>query len=285
LSREDPGTRSKGSRREDFQNVIYFDRDASFFALDSSSLEEYRLETNSPQPLDAQTRLLPGGRTKVVTDGDSYYVLSPQFLTPKPFVKPTDLDLERLQSHFFSAQAVEAALGVPAEAMESKDRGSLVYGTTGAASIYEALSRIAAGPKDRFLDIGCGCGLPVLVASHLVGRATGLDIVPSMIDFAKRSAADFGRSNAHFLAANIRDVDVRDVDIVYVAATTLSQELRGVIATKLEQLRPGAVVISLTYSFPSEHLVLVDSFKSPFAWWSTSAPTEHSFLIHVRRPL
>jgi 2-polyprenyl-3-methyl-5-hydroxy-6-metoxy-1,4-benzoquinol methylase len=191
-------------------------------------------------------------------------------------------NLEEIQDFFFSDQAVEAALSVAPELLQRDDSGSLIHGTTGARALSEALSRVAIGPGDTFLDIGCGCGLPVLVASRVANRAHGVDVVPSVIQFARDAAEEMG-GNATFEEADIKDVPVDGYDVVYIAATTFSEELRKNIRHKLEQLRPGAVVITLTYSFSCPHLVLVDSFESPFAWWKTSNPSPHQFYIHLRR--
>ncbi|MCA9780518.1 MAG: methyltransferase domain-containing protein, partial [Candidatus Eremiobacteraeota bacterium] len=157
-----------------------------------------------------------------------------------------------------------------------------IHGTTGARAFTEALHRVAAGPGDSFLDIGSGCGLPVLVASRILGRAHGIDVVPSVVRFAQQAAQEL-QSQATFGLADVKDENVGSYDIIYIAATTFSQKLRETIRNKLSELRAGAVVISLTYSFSCPHLVLVDSFESPFAWWKSSTPSPHQFYIHLRR--
>ena len=149
--------------------------------------------------------------------------------------------------------------------------------------MFLALKRVAACSSDLFLDIGCGCGLPVMVASHLVKQAHGIDLVPQMIEFARRAALDLERPNTSFELANVRDFDLHSYDIVYLAATTLSDQLRKAIAARLQHLRPGAIVISLTYPLPAPHLVLIDRFECPFAWWRDSAASTHQFHIYLRK--
>ena len=263
--------------------MLYFDQDANFYARDSSLMSTFQVELGQTPDFSDITSKLPADRTEVLTDGLAYFVVPKDILNSVEFVKPKDLDLETLQAHFFSEAAVAAAMEVTPEALKSVDKGSLTYGTTGAESLYKALEHVAAGSQDRFLDIGCGCGLPVILASHLVKHAKGVDIVASMIDFARKSATSLGRTNTEFLMENIRDLDISDIDIVYVAATTLTEDLRKAIGEKLSQLRPGAVVVSLTYTFNVDHLVLVDSFNSPFSWWQSSDPADHRFLVHLRK--
>lgn len=249
--------------------MIYFDNQTRLYQLDSQTVDPYRVDRLPCPPPDS----------RVITDGSNYYFVPAELRRPDP---PEVEDLEDLQEHFFSDQAVEAALSVAPELLKRDDSGSLIHGTTGARAFTAALHRVAAGPGDSFLDIGSGCGLPVLVASRILGRAHGVDVVPSVVKFAQKAARELN-SQATFALADIKEEEVGSYDIVYIAATTFSQELRKTIRDKLAQLRAGAVVISLTYSFSCPHLVLVDSFESPFAWWKTSTPSPHHFYIHLRR--
>lgn len=50
----------------------------------------------------------------------------------------------------------------------------------------------AIKPEETVLDIGCGAGFDMIVASHLVGRkgkVCGIDITPEMLEKAKRNLA------------------------------------------------------------------------------------------------
>lgn len=259
--------------------MIYFDSNAQFYTLDSSLAARYGVSVQNGEVVWSS---IPEGDRRAVTDGLNFFAFPRSLPEPEEPASPA-LDLKALQDYFFSPRAAAAALGVEVSKVDPTDRASLTYGTTGAASLYTALQRVRAGNADTFLDIGSGCGLPVILASHLVRRAVGVEIVESMVDFARQAAREWRRTNAEFLAANIREVNVSEFDIVYVAATTLTDELRHTIGEKLRQLRPGAVVVSLTYAFAHDHLVLTDTFKSAFSWWHTSSVTEHHFFVHLRR--
>ena len=259
--------------------LIYFDSNAQFYALDSALAAGFGV---SVQNGDVIWDSIPQGDCRAVTDGLNFYAFPHSLTEPEEPDYPA-LDQKALQDYFFSPRAAAAALGVEASKVDPTDRASLTYGTTGAASLYAALRRVRAGSADTFLDIGSGCGLPVILASHLVKRAVGVEIVGSMVKFAREAAREWQRINTEFLVANIREVDVSEYDIVYVAATTLTDELRHTIGEKLRQLRPGAVVLSLTYAFAHDHLVLTDTFKSAFSWWHSSSVTEHHFYVHLRR--
>lgn len=258
--------------------LIYFDSQNRFYPLDSSVLVPYRADPEHPSPPPDLER-----PAKVLTDGSHYFVIPERIVQSAPWQPPAEFDLEKLRRYFFTEDAKVAALNLSEEAMRSVDRGSLTYGTTGAESFFHALERIKMGAEDRFLDIGCGCGLPVLMSSYFAKEARGVDIVESVVEFAGRAAKEFGRKNVSVTLKNIRELNVADVDVAYVAATAMTEELREAIGAKLEELRPGAIVISLTFSFACNHLVLVDSFRSSFSWWDSTTTVNHQFLIHLRK--
>lgn len=251
-------------------SILYFDGQTRLYQLDSRAVDAFRVDRLSCRPENS----------RIITDGLHYFAVPESELfkeRPDPFG-----NLEELQDYFFSDRAVEAALSVAPELLKRDDSGSLIHGTTGARALSEALKRVALGPRDSFLDIGCGCGLPGLVVSRVTSRAHGVDVVPSVIEFARNAARELG-GGATFEVADVKDLLVESYDVVYIAATTFSKALRSTIAEKLEGLRAGAVVISLTYSFSCSHLVLVDKFESPFAWWRASTSSPHQFYIHMRR--
>lgn len=264
--------------------MIYFDLESSLFTLEAQAIEPFRLAAEEEFELRKALQTFGRERWRALTDGSHFYVVPEAFLQQTlPNTSSAAPALEHLQDYFSTEKAVRAALGADHQSLESEDKDSLIYGNTGAQAMFLALKRIAACSTDLFLDIGCGCGLPVLVASHLVKQAHGVDLVPQVIEFARQAALELDRRNVSFDLANVRDFDVQPYDIVYLAATTLSETLRKVIAERLSKLRPGAIVISLTHSLPCPHLVLVDRFECPFAWWKSSTATTHQFHIYLRR--
>jgi arsenite methyltransferase len=55
-----------------------------------------------------------------------------------------------------------------------------------------------AQPGEIVLDLGCGAGTDLLIAAQMVGedgRAIGVDMTPSMLDRARRSAEEMGLDN------------------------------------------------------------------------------------------
>ena len=72
---------------------------------------------------------------------------------------------------------------------------------------------------DTVLDLGCGAGVDVLVASHLVGKSGqvyGVDITPKMVEIAASHAKELNATNVTILESSFDSVDLEDesVDVV-----------------------------------------------------------------------
>src|SRR5258708_6159883 len=78
----------------------------------------------------------------------------------------------------------------------------LTYGTTTARLALKILALLDAGPDDVFYDLGCGLGVPTNVASLLCRRATGIDVLPQLIEHARRVAEALELKNAKFIAGD-----------------------------------------------------------------------------------
>jgi arsenite methyltransferase len=72
---------------------------------------------------------------------------------------------------------------------------------------------------ETVLDLGCGAGTDLLVAAQMIGaggRAIGIDITPSMVQRARRSAAEMGLDNVEVHEGLIEQLPLPDesVDVV-----------------------------------------------------------------------
>jgi len=68
-----------------------------------------------------------------------------------------------------------------------------------------ALDRLAAGPGERILDIGCGGGTTTLELARAVGpdgRVVGVDFSTPQVERARRRAEELGVANVTFLDAD-----------------------------------------------------------------------------------
>jgi arsenite methyltransferase len=74
-------------------------------------------------------------------------------------------------------------------------------------------------PGSVVLDLGCGAGTDLLIAAQMTGptgRVIGVDMTASMLDRARTSADEMGRSNVELHEALIEAVPIEDasVDVV-----------------------------------------------------------------------
>lgn len=253
-------------------SVFYFDQSETAYALPSDQMQGFQLSAQAVATAD------PAPGQRALTDLRDYYRVPVERLS-EPEAEPVD---PRLQAYFLERDAWKASLQALRE-LGVEPESSLTIGTTSAEAIHQALGEVAASRADRFIDLGCGCGLPTLVAAQRVGQAQGVDLVPGTIDFARQAAQDLGLS-ARFEVGDLRHVALAEVDIVYLGATGFGPSLRKTVADKLAELRPGAVVISVTYSFAGPFLAEIRQRTYHFSWGRQGDSHAQPFYFQVRRP-
>lgn len=72
-------------------------------------------------------------------------------------------------------------------------------------------------PSDRLLDIGCGTGITVRSLASRVERAVGIDISPSMIEYAREQTR--GVTNVEFVVAESSELPFPDASFTAVLCT------------------------------------------------------------------
>ena len=144
----------------------------------------------------------------------------------------------------------------------------LTYGTTTPRLALKILRLLDAGPKDIFYDLGCGFGVPAIVAGTLCHRATGIDVLPPLIERARGVASDLGLGNVSFIAGDLRQADLRDGTIFYSYCTCFSPETRAVVAQKIAEAAPGARIVTVTHALDHPRIELVA--KQSLRWGAVS---------------
>jgi SAM-dependent methyltransferase len=100
-------------------------------------------------------------------------------------------------------------------------------------------------PGETVVDLGCGGGLDVLLASKKVGsegKAIGIDMTPQMLELARRNAAQSGVTNAEFHQATIDNLPLADATVDCVISNcviNLAPDKRAVFREIARVLRPG----------------------------------------------
>jgi protein-L-isoaspartate O-methyltransferase len=189
-------------------------------------------------------------------------------------------EVRRLHEFFLNAQTHEIF-------HQSRDLAvhvgpGFTYGDVAVPVAYRALRRVGAGPEDVFYDLGCGCGAAVLTASLLVGRAVGVDVVPGVIEYARRAAAQMGRDNVEFRVQDLRETDLAEASVIFLASTTFPESLCRLVAEKLRQTRPGTRIISVTRGFEGPGIQLVERQSMVFSWSGVGEGAPFDFYFHRR---
>lgn len=121
-------------------------------------------------------------------------------------------------------------------------------------------------PGQRLVDLGSGDGRIVIVAARRFGaQAVGVEIDPLRCLFANTLILALGlRDRARVIYGNAFDYDLAQADVVtlYLLQST-NQQIK---ARLLDQLRPGAVVVSHTFSFEGWVPVAIDERRRLFLY-------------------
>jgi arsenite methyltransferase len=131
-------------------------------------------------------------------------------------------------------------LGYPSELANVPERS--VESFAGVANPH-VLGRIE--PGQVVLDLGCGAGTDLLIAAQMVGpegRAIGIDMTVTMLERARRSAAEMGLENVELHQGLIESLPLEDesVDVVISnGVIDLVPDKDAVFAEIDRVLRPG----------------------------------------------
>ena len=151
-------------------------------------------------------------------------------------------------------------------------------------------------PGEIVVDLGCGGGLDVLLASRMVGpsgRVIGIDMTAQMLERAKAGAAKVGASNVEFHLATIDALPLPDqsVDcIISNCVVNLVPDKSTVFSEIARVLKPGGrLVISdivLDGRLPEAVEKVVSLARRRMAGLSTAQPSKPDdlSLILYRKP-
>lgn len=113
------------------------------------------------------------------------------------------------------------------------------------AGVANPFSFGALRAGEAALDLGCGAGMDVLVASQMVGStgsATGVDMTPAMVAKARASAAEMGADNVTIVEGEIEQLPIDDASIDVVTSNgviDLLPDKTAVFEEIYRVLKPG----------------------------------------------
>ena len=139
-----------------------------------------------------------------------------------------------------SAATIEEKIGYSAEDLAASNADASFGLGCGNPRAIASLN-----PGETVLDLGCGAGFDLLLASKEVGEdgyLIGVDLTPEMIEKARENAAKNNLSNIEFHLADIEDLPLEDnsVDVIISnCVINLTHDKEAVYREAFRVLKPG----------------------------------------------
>jgi predicted RNA methylase len=108
--------------------------------------------------------------------------------------------------------------------------GMVSYQPTPARHIFDLIGRTALTERDFLIDLGSGLGHVTLMASICTSaNCTGIELEPSYVDCARRSARSLNLNNVKFIRGDARAADLSDGTVFYLYTPFIGAILRDVL--------------------------------------------------------
>ena len=140
------------------------------------------------------------------------------------------------------------------------------FGPTPPDVVDRMLTLAGVTARDVVYDLGCGDGRIVIAAAkQFRARGVGVDIDPARVAEAQRNAAAAGVE--HLVSFRVEDVMTTDVwDATVVMLYLLSSQNVALRPKLMQQLRPGARIVSHNFAMGDWQPDVVDTFVDAGKW-------------------
>lgn len=135
---------------------------------------------------------------------------------------------------------------------------AFIYGEVVPESFYEMIKKVTPAKGEIFYDLGSGTGKAVILAALFFdfSKCIGIETLEGLYEASKEILARFqhdvsSNSTVDFKLADFLDYDFSDGDIFFVHGTCFPDELMESLSKKLECIKKGAQVITVTKTISS----------------------------------
>lgn len=155
---------------------------------------------------------------------------------------------------------------------------AFTYGEVTPDSMQMMIDSVQPQPGEVFYDLGSGTGKAVIFAAILgdFARCTGIELVEDLWQAANTARERYeaevkmnlGKSSQQvsFINGNMFDQDLSDGGVVFTHCTCFDDEMMARISQKLETLKPGSRVITVTKGLVSPEFELMGSVPYRLGW-------------------
>lgn len=149
---------------------------------------------------------------------------------------------------------------------------TLTYGETRWTSFIQVLNHLKLGPRDVFIDLGCGTGFLCLLAHQATGcKAVGYDIIEAFIRNAQQITTELQLKQIEFINQDFLYSDLTTGTAFYITCTCFPNELMKKLATKLSYQRKGTQFVTITRPLPHPAFDVYRTLKIRCSWGSDIA--------------
>jgi SAM-dependent methyltransferase len=154
---------------------------------------------------------------------------------------------------------------------ERKETGyckfSFTFGETPYPTARIIAQKAEITDKDIIYDLGCGRGKFLFFMNLFTGaRCIGIDLIPTYIETANKIVEKIGLKRIEFFREDIMGIDLRTATVVMVHGTTFDMDIHDSIKEKIQQLKPGCRLISISVPYSHPRLTLIEKEDLAFSW-------------------
>lgn len=151
-----------------------------------------------------------------------------------------------------------------------------VYGEIDFLSFFTILEKARPKSGDVFYDLGSGSGKAVFTAAMFfdLSKSCGIELLLPLhnkaMDQLKKATSvlkiEKKRPEIQFIKGDFFDIDYNDANIIYIAATCLSDETWKKLIHKMSTLKPGTRIIVATKSIQHEKFQKIYQCVDLMSW-------------------